>query len=237
MQLEDLDGTVPLMPADARLKAKARLWVDWVSGVRRSFVRRGRRLTLRGGWACASQINRRIVPVFFGLLRAADRASQSQWAHWLQAHITTLVRAADEEVRCLCAFPPLPGMCASRCRVAARPRTRAAHHRRISPMARLAVLRTRADGGRADSGLPKQTQGPFFFGRRLSLVDVHLAPFALRLGRLLGWPVPTHGTRWYRWVEALEADAHVRATTSDARLYGDTVEALVTMPAHHSPRV
>lgn len=74
-------------------------------------------------------------------------------------------------------------------------------------------------------------QGPFFLGTTLCLVDVHFAPFALRLPRVLaplsGWPEPVLGTRWYHWLEALESDAHVRATTSSRELYAETTELLV----------
>ncbi|KAH7160195.1 hypothetical protein B0J13DRAFT_643698 [Dactylonectria estremocensis] len=73
-------------------------------------------------------------------------------------------------------------------------------------------------------------QGPFFLGATLSLVDIHLAPFALRLVRVLallrGWPISTPGSRLARWLVAFEADAHVRATTSGNELYAETTELL-----------
>ncbi|KAK7422200.1 hypothetical protein QQX98_001723 [Neonectria punicea] len=72
--------------------------------------------------------------------------------------------------------------------------------------------------------------GPFFLGATLSLVDIHLAPFALRLPRILaslhGWPAAVPGSRLARWLEALEADANVRATTSGHELYTETAELL-----------
>lgn len=86
---------------------------------------------------------------------------------------------------------------------------------------------------------PKQpltrAQGPFFLGTTLSLVDVHLAPFALRLSRVLrplrAWPEPEpfggSGSRWQRWLDALEVDVHVRATTSADDLYVDTADVLM----------
>ncbi|KND90352.1 hypothetical protein TOPH_04884 [Tolypocladium ophioglossoides CBS 100239] len=73
-------------------------------------------------------------------------------------------------------------------------------------------------------------RGPFFLGATLSLVDVHVAPFALRLSRVLrplrGWANPVPGTRWQRWLDALEQDAHVVATTSLDELYAETAEVL-----------
>ncbi|RSL46898.1 hypothetical protein CEP53_010145 [Fusarium sp. AF-6] len=74
-------------------------------------------------------------------------------------------------------------------------------------------------------------QGPFFLGPNLSLVDIHLAPFALRLPRILtslrGWSPPPPGSRWARWLDAIESDESIRATTSDHELYADTVDLLV----------
>ncbi|KAJ4224117.1 hypothetical protein NW759_005783 [Fusarium solani] len=74
-------------------------------------------------------------------------------------------------------------------------------------------------------------QGPFFLGSNLSLVDIHLAPFALRLPRILtslrGWSPPPPGSRWARWLDAIEADESISATTSDHELYTDTVDLLV----------
>ncbi|KPM38124.1 hypothetical protein AK830_g8448 [Neonectria ditissima] len=72
--------------------------------------------------------------------------------------------------------------------------------------------------------------GPFFLGETLSLVDIHFAPFALRLPRILaslrGWPPSVPGSRLARWSEALEADANVRATTSGSDLYIESIESL-----------
>lgn len=76
-------------------------------------------------------------------------------------------------------------------------------------------------------------QGPYFLGPALSLVDVHLAPFAVRLRTILhprrGWPAaaPEVGSRWTRWLDALEQDAHVKATTSGDELYADTADLLI----------
>lgn len=78
-------------------------------------------------------------------------------------------------------------------------------------------------------------QGPFFLGSTLSLVDIHLAPFALRLRRLLsprrGWPEVSQDSRWQRWLDALEEDGHVRSTTSLDELYAETADILVKNPA------
>ncbi|KAJ4151400.1 hypothetical protein LMH87_012102 [Akanthomyces muscarius] len=75
--------------------------------------------------------------------------------------------------------------------------------------------------------------GPYFLGSMLSLVDVHIAPFAVRLRTILhprrGWPAvaPEAGSRWARWLDALEQDAHVKATTSGDELYADTADLLI----------
>ncbi|KAL9080043.1 MAG: hypothetical protein Q9157_001127 [Trypethelium eluteriae] len=70
--------------------------------------------------------------------------------------------------------------------------------------------------------------GPFFLGARISFVDIQAAPWILRLGRVLkpyrGWPDPEPGTRWWRWVEALEGDEAVARTVSEDELYLDSYE-------------
>ncbi|GAM86090.1 hypothetical protein ANO11243_041000 [Dothideomycetidae sp. 11243] len=70
--------------------------------------------------------------------------------------------------------------------------------------------------------------GPFFLGKKMSFVDVQIAPWVVRLQRVLkpyrGWPDPEPGTRWATWVEAIEAHAAVKATTSDDQLYLDSYE-------------
>ncbi|OAA43025.1 Thioredoxin-like fold protein [Beauveria brongniartii RCEF 3172] len=84
--------------------------------------------------------------------------------------------------------------------------------------------------------------GPYFLGPMLSLVDVHLAPFALRLRTILhprrGWPDPAgpaggggSSERWARWLDALERDPHVKATMSADDLYADTADLLINNPA------
>jgi len=78
-------------------------------------------------------------------------------------------------------------------------------------------------------------QGPYFLGSELCLVDVHLAPFALRLARLLAPPGPpaawpgrvSPGARWDRWLDAIERNPHVQATTCSAALYLETVDLLL----------
>ncbi|THC89737.1 hypothetical protein EYZ11_010814 [Aspergillus tanneri] len=71
-------------------------------------------------------------------------------------------------------------------------------------------------------------QGPFFLGPNLSFVDVQIAPWILRLGRVLkpyrGWPDPEVGSRWAAWVSAVEDDKHVKATVSTDELYIDSYE-------------
>lgn len=65
--------------------------------------------------------------------------------------------------------------------------------------------------------------GPFFLGDTISFVDVAFAPWIIRLSRVLSryrnFPRPEIGTRWQRWVDAIEADERVRATVSDEGSY------------------
>ena len=71
-------------------------------------------------------------------------------------------------------------------------------------------------------------EGPYFLGKSLSLVDVEIAPWIIRLRRVLkpyrGWPDPTPGSKWAAWVDAIENDDAVKATTSDDQLYLDSYE-------------
>ena len=71
-------------------------------------------------------------------------------------------------------------------------------------------------------------EGPFFLGQELGFVDVQVAPWVVRLRKVLGpyrgWPEPEEGTRWAKWVEAIEKDPAVRATTSGDELYLDSYE-------------
>ncbi|KAF1831852.1 hypothetical protein BDW02DRAFT_605319 [Decorospora gaudefroyi] len=70
--------------------------------------------------------------------------------------------------------------------------------------------------------------GPFFLGSHISFVDVQLAPWVLRLRRVLGpyrgWPEAEEGSRWKRWIDAIEADRSVKMTTSTDDLYLDSYE-------------
>lgn len=70
--------------------------------------------------------------------------------------------------------------------------------------------------------------GPFFLGPNISLVDVQVAPWILRLSRVLkpyrGWPDAEKGSRWAAWVNAIEANQHIKATTSTDQLYMDSYE-------------
>ncbi|KAF7618988.1 glutathione transferase [Aspergillus flavus] len=72
------------------------------------------------------------------------------------------------------------------------------------------------------------SQGPFFLGANISFVDVQVAPWIIRLSRVLkpyrAWPDPDAGSRWGAWVNAIEANEHVKATTSDDELYIDSYE-------------
>jgi glutathione S-transferase len=70
--------------------------------------------------------------------------------------------------------------------------------------------------------------GPFFLGPSISFVDIQIAPWILRLGRVLtpyrGWPAPEVDSRWATWVNALEENEHVMATTSTDELYLDSYQ-------------
>lgn len=72
------------------------------------------------------------------------------------------------------------------------------------------------------------TRGPFFMGPQISFVDIQAAPWVLRLRRVLkpyrGWPDAEEGTRWASWVNAIETNEHVQATTSTDELYLDSYE-------------
>ncbi|KAI0398748.1 hypothetical protein F4802DRAFT_132717 [Xylaria palmicola] len=71
-------------------------------------------------------------------------------------------------------------------------------------------------------------RGPYFLGSDLCLVDIHLAPFVLRMSRILrefrSWHDPMPGTRWQQWSDALEQNPHIQATTSQDELYVETVD-------------
>ncbi|KAJ4008097.1 hypothetical protein NW752_009975 [Fusarium irregulare] len=68
-------------------------------------------------------------------------------------------------------------------------------------------------------------KGPLFLDQNICLVDVHLAPFALRFTRVLAplhkWRPPPPGSRWARWLDAIEGDVSVGATTSNRALYNE----------------
>ncbi|THY92701.1 glutathione S-transferase [Aureobasidium pullulans] len=70
--------------------------------------------------------------------------------------------------------------------------------------------------------------GPFFLGDKMTFVDVQMAPWVVRLRKVLqpyrGWPEPEAGSRWAKWVDAIEQDHAVRATTSTDELYLDSYE-------------
>lgn len=71
-------------------------------------------------------------------------------------------------------------------------------------------------------------KGPFFMGPQMSLVDIQAAPWIIRLRRVLkpyrGWPDAEEGTRLASWVNAIETNQHVQATTSTDELYHDSYE-------------
>ncbi|KAL3470028.1 hypothetical protein BJX99DRAFT_58374 [Aspergillus californicus] len=70
--------------------------------------------------------------------------------------------------------------------------------------------------------------GPFFLGPDISFVDIQIAPWIVRLNRVLkpyrGWPNSDPGSRWGAWVNAIETNEHVQSTTSTDDLYLDSYE-------------
>lgn len=78
-------------------------------------------------------------------------------------------------------------------------------------------------------------QGPFFLGPQLSYVDIQFAPWMVRLTKVMkhyrGWQDPNPGSRWGRWLEAVETNEHVKNTTSLDELYIDSYERY----AHNRP--
>ncbi|MCJ1269220.1 hypothetical protein MMC22_009109 [Lobaria immixta] len=70
--------------------------------------------------------------------------------------------------------------------------------------------------------------GPFFLGATISFVDIQIAPWVIRMRRVLkpyrGWPEPEEGSRWGSWVDAIERNDGVKATTSGDELYLDSYE-------------
>ncbi|MCJ1470792.1 hypothetical protein MMC07_009439 [Pseudocyphellaria aurata] len=82
--------------------------------------------------------------------------------------------------------------------------------------------------------------GPFFLGSIISFVDIQIAPWIIRMRRVLkpyrGWPEPDEGSRWARWVDAIEQNEGVKATTSGEELYLDSYERYAGMSKHFSLR-
>ncbi|RPA99350.1 hypothetical protein L873DRAFT_1684110 [Choiromyces venosus 120613-1] len=70
--------------------------------------------------------------------------------------------------------------------------------------------------------------GPFFLGPYITFVDVSIAPWLLRLSRVLhpyrGWPVAEPNSRLGLWIDALESSEAVKNTVSSGDLYLDSYE-------------
>ena len=62
----------------------------------------------------------------------------------------------------------------------------------------------------------------------MSYVDIQFAPWMIRLSRVMkhyrAWHDPALGGRWVRWLDAVENNEHVKATTSTDDLYIDSYE-------------
>ncbi|KAK5167865.1 hypothetical protein LTR04_007118 [Oleoguttula sp. CCFEE 6159] len=81
--------------------------------------------------------------------------------------------------------------------------------------------------------------GPFFLSDKMSFVDIQIAPWVIRLNRVLkpyrGWPEPEPNTRWAKWVDAIEHNEHVQATTSTDDLYLDSYERYAGLSTPFDP--
>ena len=66
------------------------------------------------------------------------------------------------------------------------------------------------------------SSGPFFLGEDLTFVDVQRLEKVLKPYR--GWPDPEPGSRWEKWVHAIENNEAVKKTTSGDELYLDSYE-------------
>lgn len=70
--------------------------------------------------------------------------------------------------------------------------------------------------------------GPFFLGSEISCVDIQVAPWIVRLNRVLkpyrSWPDPEPGSRWGKLVDAIEKNESVQATLSTDDLYLDSYQ-------------
>ena len=62
----------------------------------------------------------------------------------------------------------------------------------------------------------------------MTIVDVQVAPWILRTSRVLkpyrGWPDPEEGSRWKKWVDAIEGAEEVRRTVSGPEVYVDSYQ-------------
>ena len=68
-------------------------------------------------------------------------------------------------------------------------------------------------------------EGPFFLGKELSLIDLIIAPWAVRLWVFdhfkggLGMPAGGVGERWGKWLDAVQNRESVVNTTSEKEHY------------------
>ena len=77
-------------------------------------------------------------------------------------------------------------------------------------------------------------KGPFFLGPDMSIVDVHIGPFFLRLTRIFkqyrGWEESPRGSRLWVWMQAIERHEVAMSTTSSDGLSIDAFERYGTCP-------
>ena len=72
----------------------------------------------------------------------------------------------------------------------------------------------------------------------MSFVDLQLSPWVVRLEKVLkpyrGWPDPEPGSRWEKWVRAVEDAGPVKRTMSTDQLYLDSYERYAENRPHTS---
>lgn len=221
--LEDLAmGHSLFMPAvgNAQLKAHSRLWVDF--------------------------INRRILPVFYGLLLTPDGEVQHTSNRMPDTAATN--GSSNQATRSLYDTEPLPQQqafmpSAGRCDplpISSHNTAYNATSTTIVPQSErtqtlittlLSTITTLVDASH-------QT-GPFFLGPSLSYVDIAFAPWIIRLSRVLSYyrdfPRPEVGTRWQQWCDAIENNEVVKRTISEDNSYREVYRGARMIRPHTPP--
>lgn len=154
-------------------------------------------------------INRKILPAFYALLLTPPAAPSRRVGDDPAAQLQQAAAAGNSEL-------------AARSSAASYPSSQLTeqHHLLINTLQASITSLVNAS---------HQT-GPFFLGDQISFVDVAFAPWIIRLSRVLSYyrnfPRPEVGTRWRKWVDAVEADERVRATVSEEGSYHNVYETV-----------